>query len=59
MKDSMKIMKNSDIIADIWQIWQGRDKNIHQEVEFGIYRKPFELGKELEHEEEAKCHEGY
>ena len=28
------------------------DKNIHQEGEFWIQRHPFELGKELEHEEE-------
>ena len=28
-------------------------------IEFGSYRKPFELGKELEHEEEDKCHESY
>ena len=35
------------------------DKNIHQEVEFGSYRQPFDLGKELEHEEEEKCHDSY
>ena len=28
-------------------------------MEFGSYRQPFELGKELEHEEEDKCHESY
>ena len=49
-------MKNSDLIADIWQIWNDRAKYIHQEVKFGIYRNPFELGKGLEHEEEDKCH---
>ena len=36
-----------------------RDKNIHQKVEFGILRQPFELGKELEHKEEDKCHRRY
>ena len=35
------------------------DKNIHQEVKFGIYRMPFKLGKELEQEEEDKCHMSY
>ena len=56
MEDSMTSMTNSDMIADIWN---ERDKNIHQEVEFGSYRQQFELGKELEHEEEGKCHESY
>ena len=59
VKYSMKSMKNSDLIADIWKNWHDRDKSIHQEVEFGIYMQPFELGKELEHEEEYKCHESY
>ena len=59
MEDSMTSMKNSDMIAEIWQIWHVMDKNIHKEVEFGSYRQPFELGKELEHEEEDKCHDSY
>ena len=31
----------------------------HQKVEFGSWRHPFELVKELENEEEEKCHERY
>ena len=50
-------MTISNLIADIWKIWHDMDKNIHQEVKFGSYSHPFELGKELEHEEEDKCHE--
>ena len=59
MEDSMKNMKNSDLISDLRKIWHEKDKNIHEEVEFGIYMQPLELGKELEHEEEDKCHESY
>ena len=47
------------LIENLWQIWHDRAKNIHQQGAFGSYRKPFELGKELEHEEEGKCHESY
>ena len=35
------------------------DKNSHQKGTFGSYRQPFELGKELEHEEKDKCRESY
>ena len=56
------------ILWQVWQIqiwllrydkWNFKAKNSHQEVEFGIYRQSFELGKELEHEEEDKCHMSY
>ena len=50
VKDSMTYMINSDLISYLWKIWHYKAKNSHQEVEFGIYRQPFELGKELEHE---------
>ena len=35
------------------------DKNRDQERTFGSQRKPFELGKELENEEEDKCNMSY
>ena len=55
MKDSMISMENSDTIADIKKIWHAKAKNSYQEVEFQIYRHPFELGKYLEHEEKTSA----
>ena len=34
-------------------------KNSHPEVKSVSQSQPFELKKELEHEEEEKCHESY
>ena len=55
MKDSITNMTNSDLIADLWQIWHDRDKNNHQEGAFRIYMNPFEL----DHEGEDKFHRSY
>ena len=56
MKDSMTTMKNLDMIANLWKIWHDRDKNRNKWGTFGSYRKQFEFGKELEHEEEDTSH---